>query len=264
MAMKFLRKFILKPNHEIVKGIRGFMDKIGILDPIDQFIYKNIEDPLYYLWFTQAYGFEIINDEVIPLKDEGCCLFATNHQTIMDPLICGLAIIHNSKRMAFKLTKAELGDDPMLGNFVSMNQVIYIRRGENDQEALDKCVQVMVEDNRPVLVYPEGTYGPGNGEMLPFKTGAVRLAWDAEVPVIPMAVHGADKILPGSNFKAFKNKGVKLKVKFGDRLNLSELFPNKKVGDQLKQQDFQKATEKVQKVVQQLWDSMEAESNLEI
>lgn len=232
------------------------MDKAGILDPVDHFIYKNIEDPLLTFWFRNSYQFKIINDDVIPTEEEGCCLFASNHQSIMDPLTSGLAIVHTSRRMAFQLTKAEMGDDPLMGNYVSMNQVIYIRRGENDQEAMQQCVDAMVEQNRPVLVYPEGTYGPGDGVLLKFKTGATRLAWDAQVPIIPMATYGLDKVCPGKHVKQLKTKGL-IRVTFGDRLELKDLFPGKKPGDKIEQPDFVAATEKVQAAVQALWDGMD-------
>jgi len=258
---KIMSDLFLKPQYVIIKSIRQMMAQAKILDPIDHFIYNKIEDPLYYLWFSNAYKYKIINDEVIPKEEEGCCLFAANHQSIMDPLTSGLAIVHNSKRMAFQLTKAELGEDPLLGNFVSMNQVIYIKRGENDNEALQKCIDVMVNDNRPVLVYPEGTYGPGRGEMLPFKTGIARLAWDAQVPVIPMATYGIDKVLPRGDFKKFKPSGL-IQIKFGERMPLSKLFPNKKKGDTPTTADYQNATTMIQKEVEALWKSLDNEFNL--
>jgi 1-acyl-sn-glycerol-3-phosphate acyltransferase len=256
-----LFNLLLQPQYQVIKGFRTFLGSIGMLDPIDHFIYQRIEDPLYYFWFKQAYKYEIINDGVIPPESEGCCVFAANHQSIMDPLTSGLAIFHNSRRMAFQLTKAELGEDPLLGNYVSMNQVIYIKRGQNDQEAMDKCVQVIVKDNRPVLVYPEGTYGPGEGELLPFKSGVTRIAWEAQVPIIPMATYGIDKVLPRGNFKHFKPTGL-IKIKFGERLTLQELFPGKKPGAALDKTDYQKAVEKVQEAVQTLWDSMDREYHL--
>ncbi len=256
--MKFLNDWVFKPNYVITKTIRNFMDNMGILDPIDQFIYTKIEDPLFYMWFTNSYDLKIINDEVIPSEEEGCCVFAANHQSIMDPLVSGLAIVHNSRRIPFQLTKAELGKDPMLGNFVDMNQTIFIERGEHDIEALEKCVSEIKENNRPILVYPEGTYGPGNGVMLEFKTGVARIAWDAQVPIIPMATWGIDKIMgkeASRSMKPPKSEG-KLRVKFGDPIPLSRLFPGKSAEDQISREEFQKGTEKVQQAVQGIWSEL--------
>jgi 1-acyl-sn-glycerol-3-phosphate acyltransferase len=40
-----------------------------------------------------------------------------------------------------------------------------------------------------VMMFPEGTRSP-TSEMLPFKDGAFRLAIDAGVPILPLAIHG--------------------------------------------------------------------------
>lgn len=257
-AQNFLSDLFLKPQYLVIKTIREFMASANILDSFDHFVYRQIEDPLFALWFSTAYKFKIFHDEVIPRENEGCCLFAANHQSIMDPMTSGFAIYHNSHRMPFQLTKSSLGEDPLLGNYVSMNQVIYIKRGENDVEALQKCVDVMVHDNRPVLIYPEGTYGPGKGELLPFKTGIARIAWDSQMPVIPMATYGIDLVLPKGDFKKFKPTGF-IQIKFGDRLPISELFPHKKPGDNISPDEYQSATQLIQDKVQALWKSMDAE-----
>ncbi|MHA1792670.1 MAG: lysophospholipid acyltransferase family protein [Promethearchaeota archaeon] len=253
--MEIIKK-IAKPFHEAVKGIRSLLDGVGILKDIDFFFYNNIEDPIYYLWFTQAYDFKIINDDVIPTKEEGPFLLATNHQSILDPLVSGLAVVHRSKRVPWQLTKSELFENPLFGNFVAANQTIPIKRGENDLESLQRCIDEMIINNRPVMVYPEGTYGPRDGTLLPFKTGIARLAWDAQVPVISMATYGLYDILPHEHFKSFKPSGVKLRVGFGDRLTLDKLFPGKKKGDKVEHEDFKKATNKIQDAVQAVWDML--------
>lgn len=257
--MRFLNQAVFKPTHEAMKALRGLLAQAGMLKEMDLFLYHGIEDPFFYLLFTQLYDFKIVNDSVIPREDAGCCLFATNHQSILDPIISGLAIVHNSRRVAWQLTKAELFDHPLFGTFVAANQTIPIRRGENDQEALQRCLDEMMLHNRPVLVYPEGTYGPGGGVFLPFKTGIARLAWDAQVPVIPMAMHGQDKILPKEDFKQFKMTGEKLRVGFGSPIGINELFPGKVKGDDIQQAAYKAATEKIQAAVKETWDLLDAE-----
>jgi 1-acyl-sn-glycerol-3-phosphate acyltransferase len=46
-----------------------------------------------------------------------------------------------------------------------------------------------------VLLFPEGTRS-ADGRLQPFKDGAFRLARDARVPVIPVAVSGTHETLP--------------------------------------------------------------------
>jgi 1-acyl-sn-glycerol-3-phosphate acyltransferase len=41
-----------------------------------------------------------------------------------------------------------------------------------------------------VAIYPEGSYGPAEGELLPFKKGFAHFAIDNRVPVLPAAISG--------------------------------------------------------------------------
>jgi 1-acyl-sn-glycerol-3-phosphate acyltransferase len=45
-------------------------------------------------------------------------------------------------------------------------------------------------------VFPEGAREFADGEMLPFKTGAVRIALQAGVPILPVTVRGGNRIWP--------------------------------------------------------------------
>jgi 1-acyl-sn-glycerol-3-phosphate acyltransferase len=52
------------------------------------------------------------------------------------------------------------------------------------------------------IVYPEGTRSR-DGRLLPFKKGAFMMAIDAGVPVVPVTIAGATKIMPKGKVKVF-------------------------------------------------------------
>ncbi len=50
------------------------------------------------------------------------------------------------------------------------------------------------------MIFPEGTRST-SGDLLPFKDGAFRLAIEAGVPILPLAVHGAATALPKHDWR---------------------------------------------------------------
>jgi 1-acyl-sn-glycerol-3-phosphate acyltransferase len=51
---------------------------------------------------------------------------------------------------------------------------------------VDRCLEV----GGAVAIFPEGNYGPKEGELLPFKKGFAHFAIKAKVPVVPIALSG--------------------------------------------------------------------------
>lgn len=251
-AMDIIKK-ILTPGHAIGKFGLEILDAIGLKKPLESLVYQ-IEDPLLLSWFSKSYDWKIFNEEYIPPVGNAAVI-ACNHQSILDPLTSGLAIFHKSRRMAWQLTKSELGDDPLLGMYVSVNHVIFIHRGEQDEKAIEQCVKALTEEKGLVLVYPEGTYGPGHGEFLPFKSGVIRIAMLGNVPIIPMASYGVDEIMGAEASRKMKmpNKEGVIRIKFGKPIPVSELLDNKKNPDK---DDMKAAAEKLQAIVHGLWEEL--------
>lgn len=46
-----------------------------------------------------------------------------------------------------------------------------------------------------LLVFPEGTRSP-DGKLLPFRPGPFSMAIEAQVPVVPITVHGSHRLMP--------------------------------------------------------------------
>ena len=62
------------------------------------------------------------------------------------------------------------------------------------QAALDTAVRLL-RDQKMLGIYPEGTRSP-DGRLYKGKTGVARMALEADVPVIPVAMIGTDKVNP--------------------------------------------------------------------
>ena len=70
------------------------------------------------------------------------------------------------------------------GGFVPVVQ------GRHGDPALFRHVDRALEVGGAVAIFPEGSYGPAEGELLPFKKGFAHFAIKAGVPVVPVALSG--------------------------------------------------------------------------
>ena len=110
----------------------------------------------------------------------------SNHESFVDILL----ISHLPWEMKW-LSKAELFRIPVLGWLMRLAGDIPVDRSSprSAAEAMVRCKEIL-KQKVSVIIFPEGTRSETD-EMLPFKDGAFRLAIDAGVPILPLAVSGA-------------------------------------------------------------------------
>ncbi len=124
----------------------------------------------------------------------------SNHESFVDILL----ISHLPWEMKW-LSKAELFRIPLLGWLMRLAGDIPVERGtaRSAVAAMKRCREILA-GKVSVIIFPEGTRTE-TGELLPFKDGAFRLAIDAQVPVLPMVVHGAGTALRKRSWKLGKS-----------------------------------------------------------
>jgi 1-acyl-sn-glycerol-3-phosphate acyltransferase len=122
---------------------------------------------------------------------KGPYVVVANHQSILDILL-----LSRVPREMKWVAKDELFRIPWVGWMLRMSGDIPIRRGdaESGGEALARAKAYLAR-GMSVMVFPEGTRS-ARGTLLPFKSGAFRLAIDAGVPVLPIVVHGTAAGMP--------------------------------------------------------------------
>ena len=114
-----------------------------------------------------------------------------NHQSILDILM-----LSRLPREMKWIAKEELFRIPWAGWMMRLAGDIAIRRGdpESGGEALAKAKEYLAR-GMSVMIFPEGTRS-AKGTLLPFKSGAFRLALEAQAPILPIAVHGTAQGMP--------------------------------------------------------------------
>ncbi len=122
----------------------------------------------------------------MPTDPRNPYLVVSNHESFVDILL----ISHLPWEMKW-LSKAELFRIPVLGWLMHLAGDIPVDRGNprSAAQAMVRCKEILKE-KVSVIIFPEGTRSETD-EMLPFKDGAFRLAIDAGVPILPLAVSGA-------------------------------------------------------------------------
>ncbi len=146
------------------------------------------------------------------LPTTGGYVLAANHLSNFDPWLLGMPLF--PRRYLRFMAKSELFWFP-LGPFISSCGAFQVRRGQQDQEAVDTALRLCREGNI-VVMFPEGTRrqkGLRKRREARWRTGAARIALQAGVPLIPAAVHGSGRLL----------RFGRLRVAFGDAIALDDL-----------------------------------------
>ncbi|QVQ53224.1 1-acyl-sn-glycerol-3-phosphate acyltransferase [Spiractinospora alimapuensis] len=102
--------------------------------------------------------------------------------------------------------------------FSGVGQLPIDRSGGRASEASLRSGLKVLSRGQLLGIYPEGTRSP-DGRLYRGKTGAARMILSAQVPVIPMAMINADKIMPPG--KTVPKLGIRPIVKFGEPLDFS-------------------------------------------
>lgn len=140
--------------------------------------------PPFQLWFN----WRLEGLEKVPAQ--GPVIVVGNHLSYIDPFAHGYFVVKAGRRPRF-LAKRELFDAPLVGTVLRGARQISVERGTGDRSPLEDARRA-VELGEVVVIYAEGTttttnedFSPGRG-----KTGAVRLALETGMPILPVATWG--------------------------------------------------------------------------
>jgi len=153
-------------------------------------------DPMYYMSMNAcAFALRLIGIRVHVEGTEnippGVCVFASNHASNLDPLVYFPAI----PRRISVLIKKELLSIPILSAGMRAAKFVAVDRGDREAAAasVDQAVRYLHE-GLSFAVFAEGTRSP-DGRMRPFKKGAVLMAIQAGVPLVPVSIAGTQHLM---------------------------------------------------------------------
>lgn len=142
----------------------------------------------------------------------GGLVLASNHTSNFDPWPLGMKLW--PRRQLFFMAKSELFN-PILAPILRAAGAFAVRRGQRDAEAIETAVRIAREGGA-VVMFPEGTRRQ-KGLRKKFEprphTGAARIALAADVPLVPAAIKGTDRLL----------RLARLDVAYGPPIRLDDL-----------------------------------------
>ncbi|MBG6106966.1 lysophospholipid acyltransferase family protein [Frigoribacterium sp. CG_9.8] len=164
--------------------------------------------------------FVIIDGHKLPKT--GAFVLSPNHYSEIDPVVIG-RVMYKLGRMPRYLTKASLFSVPVMGWFLrTSGQIPVERTGVVRGHDPIAAANTLAHAGHAVVIYPEGSL-TRDPDLWPMrgKTGAVRMALLADIPLIPVAHWGTQHVMSryGRKISLFPRKTITIKI--GDPVDLS-------------------------------------------
>ena len=176
---------------------------LGVLAPTAWLLIRWAGDPTRAWQRAGAAARALFRLAAVPLQVRGvenlprdACVLVSNHASYLDGVILVAAL---PRAFAF-VAKRELQQHVLLGPPLQRLGVEFVERFDLQRSVADAGhLADAVQRGRSLLVFPEGTFVERPG-LLPFHLGAFLAAARAAVPVVPVAVRGARRLLPGGRW----------------------------------------------------------------
>ncbi len=147
-------------------------------------IFYTMFSPIVLLLFYIIFLPKIKGKANIP-KANGAIL-AGNHRSNFDCFM----VMSGTRRCIHFLAKAELFKFTLTNWFFKNSGLIPVYRNGKDKKALDTAISCL-KNGALVGVFPEGTINKKREPLvLPFKIGAVKMAWETGCPIVPFTIRG--------------------------------------------------------------------------
>ena len=158
-------------------------------------------------------SFRMTGTEHVPR--EGGVLLAYNHIGYVDFIYGGLAANPSGRLVRF-MAKRELFDHRWVGPLMRSLHHIEVDRGEGDRVSFHTAVDYL-RAGEAVGIFPEATISRAM-ELKEFKTGAVRIAAEAGVPVVPVILWGTQRMMTKDHPRDF-SRGKTIAITVGEPMH---------------------------------------------
>lgn len=173
-----------------------------------------------------GYRFRAIGVDNVP--ERGPVLLAPNHFSFWDHFFVAVLL----RREVHFMAKSQLMKPALLAWYINNGGVFPVRRGQRDQEAFITAHTIFDRDGM-VLMYAEGGRSRST-ELGQPKPGLGRLALESGAPVVPIAIHGSERL------REAKRRGLpKVTVQYGQPVQFGQVdHPTREQSQEVADQVF--------------------------
>ena len=139
---------------------------------------------------AQDLRISIFGAENIPAS--GSALLAINHTGYYDFILGGVPAFVRGKRLVRFMAKKEIFDTPVVGTLMRAMKHVSVDRAAGASSMED--AKKHLDAGNLVGIFPEATVSR-SFEIKELKSGAVRIAEDAQAPLIPLIIWGGQRVI---------------------------------------------------------------------
>ncbi len=194
-------------------------------------------------------------------------ILCSNHESFLDIFVFALKFVpnellnyygyflpsdhHDINEKIWFMMKKELAETPLVSSFVLSAGGFPIARGKRDRDAL-VISKELLKRNRHVVIFPQqttySTIDVDSG-----KTGAVRLAIETGLPIIPISIKGSHAAMKKGIWNLLvPPKGYPIEVNIGE-----PIYYDQYQGQELSYEDYRKLTRELMVKIKNLQEGKE-------
>ncbi len=151
--------------------------------------------PWYCFWqfsaqvvFSTFFDIRAYGRENVPLT--GPVLLACNHQSFMDPVLCGFGLYRELDYVA----RESLFKNPTFARYINSLNAFPIQRGRADLAGIRTIIK-RLQNGSAIVLFPEATRTE-NGRIRPIKSGFELIARKSQATTVPVVIDGAFETWP--------------------------------------------------------------------
>lgn len=158
---------------------------------------------------------------------KGGYILVGNHLSYLDPLSFAYSVYIHMKRVPHYLAKEALFRIPIIGKLLPKVGQIPVYRGTKQNDEPLRAAKEFLKAGQVVVIFPEGTLtrDPDQWPMRG-KSGAIRLAAELGLPIVPCGQWGVEKVLGNYSKKFRPNPFHTVRVKIGEPIYFEKFKDN--------------------------------------